>query len=295
MKLYLAILLIIMMSGIVEAVYVNDESFNQGNGIYLTIMNATVDNITCCISNTLYMNVSNHSITFTAGANKTVTNPSFISDNYTFTASGTAGYLNFSATMTNTTSSYNLASNNVIVESKSTINNNIWFNYTGTYPATLSITPTPATTTSFGGGGGGGGTTIINYNNISISPSTNPPSVVISGSGLNWNIKIMNEGTSEQKYIINWVLKTQSGAIVDSGVLSKKILPNETYTVPLTFMGLFPGNYAIKVNVQYGIYQSEANQFFSVGINYSMTETIILLSILTAIFLASLYFRKPKR
>ncbi len=188
-------------------------------------------------------------------------------------------------------------------------NNFSWLtNYssTGVYPVTFSTTDSygavdteiiiitindVSTTTS---GGGGGGATIQKEQSLLLQ-STNPSSVDILGSGLNWEIKIMNEGTSEQEYIINWVLKTQSGSIIDSGVLSKKILQNETYTVPLTFMGLFPGNYAIKANVQYGIYQSEANQFFSVGINYSMTEVIILLSILTTIFLASLYFRKPKK
>lgn len=269
------------------------------SGTYYWYFNTT-DNYSAVDTEIVTITVTNVPLTITSylpssnpSTNSGTIQPFNITLNRT---ANTTWHYNTSLSQTNTTLTVSNYTNTSLTEIAGT--HNITVDATDDIDSTTRtwlwtvIAPAPQTTT--GGGGGGGGTPIQTPTTPTLQP-TNPPSVNIFGSGLNWDIKIMNEGASEQEYIINWVLRTQSGAIIDSGVLSKKILPNEIYTVPLTFMGLFPGNYAIKVNVQYGIHQSEANQFFSVGIDYSMTEIIILLSILTVVFLASLYFRKPKK
>ena len=133
------ILIILLIAGVSQGAYINNESLNQGNNIYLTLMNTTFDNLTCCSSNTLSLNVSGSALTFTVGANKSITNSSFSNDNFTFTVSGTAGYINFSSTMINASNSYNLTANGAFVESRNTsAAKSVWFNYTG--DATLSVT-----------------------------------------------------------------------------------------------------------------------------------------------------------
>ncbi len=138
MKLLSAILLLLTMTGIANAAYVNDQSFNQGNGVYLTIMNTTVNNITCCISNTLFMNISENTVSWTAGANKIITYPRYTGDNFTFDISGNS-YINFSAVMVNASSSYNLSVNGIVLQTRNTtVGKMVWFNYTGS--GVLSVT-----------------------------------------------------------------------------------------------------------------------------------------------------------
>lgn len=117
-KLVLAVFLLITVS-IVGATYINDESFGLGNGAYVTLNNTTLDNLTCCSSDTLFLNISEKAVSFTAGTNKTVTNPTYSGDNFTFDISGTSGYFNFTYTMSNSSIG--------------------WYNYTGTYPTTISV------------------------------------------------------------------------------------------------------------------------------------------------------------
>ncbi len=155
-------------------------------------------------------------------------------------------------------------------------------------------TPTPTPPPSSGGGGGGGGNYIVN--NYNVVTSNNPPLLNITGSGLNWNINIQNEGNASQEYIINWQLRNSLGIIIDHGTTSKQLLPDEIYSLPIILSTFLPlGGYTIKVNVQYGIYISEANQFFSVGTIYSNDEIIIALLILSGIFLLSIYSRNTKK
>ncbi len=152
MKLLSAILLLLTMTGIANAAYVNDQSFNQGNGVYLTIMNTTVNNITCCISNTLFMNISENTVSWTAGANKIITYPRYTGDNFTFDISGNS-YINFSAVMVNASSSYNLSVNGIVLQTRNTtVGKMVWFNYTGsgvlsvTYSTISAPFPTPTIT-----------------------------------------------------------------------------------------------------------------------------------------------------
>lgn len=158
----------------------------------------------------------------------------------------------------------------------------------------FTVVPISGGSSSSGGGGGGGGNYIVN--NYNVGTSNNPPLVNIKGSGLNWNINIQNEGNASQEYIINWQLRNSLGIIIDHGTTSKQLLPDEIYSLPIILSTFLPpGGYTIKVNVQYGIYISEANQFFSVGTIYSNDEIIIALLILSGIFLLSIYSRNTKK
>lgn len=275
------------------------------SGTYYWSFNTT-DSYNSLTTETITVTVNNVplTVTYLPSSNPTSTNGTQQLFNITSNRSATASwYYNTSLSQSNTSAlvfNYNnitltevIGTHNVTVDATDGIDiaTRTW---SWTVQQVVTPAPTPVTVTG-GGGGGGSSTTIINYNNLPLTGGNNPPSVNISGSGTNWNIKVMNEGTSEQEYIINWVLKTQSGSIVDSGVMPKKIKPNEIFTVPLEFVGLFPGNYAIKSIVQYGVYQSEANQFFSVGINYNTNEIIIALLILTVVFLFTIYTRKVKK
>jgi len=144
MKLLFAVVLIASI-GLAQAAYVNDEAFGLGNGAYITVNQTTFDNLTCCVDYKLLLNVSGSALTFTSGINKTITNPTWNNDNFTFNVSGTAGYINFSTTMLNASNSYSLTANGVFVESRNTTTENVvWFNYTG--DAILSVTwDTPPT------------------------------------------------------------------------------------------------------------------------------------------------------
>lgn len=139
MKLLWAFLVVLItISGIAQAAYMNDTAFNQGNGIYLTFNQTTFDNLTCCSSNTFFMNVSGNATTWTVGANHTITTPTHIADNFSFETDG-SGYLNFSSTMVQTLGFYSLASDGITVDVRNTDSNKkTWFNYTG--EAFLSVT-----------------------------------------------------------------------------------------------------------------------------------------------------------
>ncbi len=138
MKLLWSVLMFLLLLNVAQAAYINNEAFNQGNEIYLTLNQTTVDNLTCCALNTIFMNVSGHALTFTGGSDKTITNPVWNSDNLTFLLSGSS-WLNFTSTMANGSNSYNLTSDGVFIESRNTTSNNVvWFNYTGS--GTISIT-----------------------------------------------------------------------------------------------------------------------------------------------------------
>jgi len=123
-----------------ESLWINDWAFSLENGAYITVMNTTFNNITCCDSNKLLMNVSHHALSFNASTNKTITYPTHSSDNFTMNISGTAGYLNFTARMDNISTSYTLYDDGAFVESRSSGTNKVvWFNFTGALPSFLSV------------------------------------------------------------------------------------------------------------------------------------------------------------
>lgn len=160
MKLLWAFLVLIIVSGIAQATYINDQAFGLGNGAYITVNTTTIDDVNqlACCDYGLMLRINGSMTNYTAGANKTITSVTYnkVTDTFALPVSGEAGYINFSVIMNNASTSYTLSDGTI----KSTQSDkSIWFNYTGSYPVTLTVSKT--VTTSSGSSGGGGGSTTI--------------------------------------------------------------------------------------------------------------------------------------
>jgi len=138
MKLLFAVVLIASI-GLAQAAYVNDEAFGLGNGAYITVNQTTFDNLTCCDNNTLSMGINGSFLNLTAGTNKTITNPSYVSDIFTIPLSGTSGYFNFSVKMINASNSYNLSDGSFVESKNTSASGYVWFNYSFTTTKTLVV------------------------------------------------------------------------------------------------------------------------------------------------------------
>ncbi len=142
MKLLLILLILIFSIGTSQSASLDNLSADLNNGAYISIpYNLTYDGTFNITTGTLQISVNDSSLTWNTSTNKTLTSIDFNTtfDTYSFIVSGTSGYLNFSAIMASANTSYTLSSG----ESKNTQSDkSIWFNYTGSYPVTLTVSKT---------------------------------------------------------------------------------------------------------------------------------------------------------
>lgn len=258
---------------------VNNVTFDLSDTahiIFLSPQSASYINVSKTLGY-LEFNLNDSWIVFRTDSNKTLSVLSYdnTSDIYSFTGSGTAGYLNITAKMNSPATTYGLYVDGSSTTT-STSNATGWatLNYTwsGTshvfqvkQPITPTPTPTPtATATSAPGGGGGGGSVYYKANEPYLDILLNN----ITRSGVNFTIVIINEGDSAQEYIMEWSLKDNDTSIVkDSGGFSKKIAPDETFLYNITSPLTKSGHYQIDVTANYFTYNSKAFKPFTATFN----------------------------
>ena len=134
-------LILLLLINPASAIYIENLSVGLGNGAYLKINNTNVSEFILYNSTATFEYVLNGSqIKYTSLTNKTLDSPTFFNDNFTVYTSGDAGNLNISAIMNNATDNYNLTANSLFIEYKNSSDSAlVWFNYTGSYPASLTI------------------------------------------------------------------------------------------------------------------------------------------------------------
>lgn len=122
---------------------------------------------------------------------------------------------------------------------------------------------------------------------------------------------IKNEGKGSQEYIYTWTLQsvnktTNATNFIDNRQAAKLIEAGKTFSVPLKFESLSPGNYTLGVEVNYGKYTSKALNNFEIKVSESTFpgfEVPWYLIILPVVLLAGLYVvlktneqkKKPQR
>ena len=85
---------------------------------------------------------------------------------------------------------------------------------------------------------------------------------------------------------MNWNLKSFTGELIESGVESKKLNPNEMYRMPVNFSS---ENVILEVIAQYGAFQSKASRAFTVLGDTSSYITIAMYVILASIVMLIIY------
>lgn len=143
MKTIILILVIILSTNLASAIYINNLNVGLGNGAYIMVDDTNITSLVLKSSiNTLEYVINGSTIDYTTLTNKTIASPSFnvTLDNFTAYVSGSAGDLNISAIMNNESEEYNLTANDIHIEYKNSSNFAlVYFNYTGAYPASLTI------------------------------------------------------------------------------------------------------------------------------------------------------------
>ena len=248
-----------------------DFTINATNTSSITI-NATIVSYNTRVSN---IKNSNLHYNFSGSYNTTFTLNTWVpaassGEAVNFTASSQNGN-NISYTVGSLTGSadYTIKKGGVAYVSRTvnasgylSFSNSAWSEHTFTIEQNAAASPSSGTG---GGGGSGGSATFLAELTELIKGTKNQPALKIEQGDKVLQIILQNEGANPQEYIINWNIRDVKNAIINTGVESKKLNPNEKYIKQVVTDNLGAGDYVIRVVVQYGIYQSEANRYFTIS------------------------------
>lgn len=107
--------------GAANVIITDPVHFDLDNGAWITLEPQTIDNISLYNStgypvSSVKFWINNTEIIFTAQANKTLLNISYLNDNFTWNGTGGYGFLNITAKMQNISTNYSLQINSTTVQ-----------------------------------------------------------------------------------------------------------------------------------------------------------------------------------